>query len=422
MTLTVDEAAAGFRYDPYSIAVMTDPMPYYRELRENHPFYYLPQYDTYVLTRFEDVTEFLGTAGNVFISSDGTLPQRDVLRRVHTGTAEVVSTTPLESPTQQGSPIYENLRHAVLKPYRPGSIARMAERIHQIVRERLDVLLPRGHFDLTQHYGGITAASVTCDLFRLPLSEAKYVLDTVNAGSLTDPTTGSTKSAAERKLGRGPLHELVRGAVRRRRAEGPDGSWELGDHLFDLEIDGHLLDDDEIARVLGSPLVGGTETVPKVVAHGLWELSKRPDQWAAVAADPEHNAKVAFREMVRLCAPAQWFLRTVHKPTRLGPLDLEVGQRVMYIMPAAARDPREYGPDAEEFRWDRPNERLLNFGHGQHFCLGYHLAMLEGAILVEEFVKRVRSFVVEEDEAVRRPSFFQWGWNELPVTILETIH
>ena len=41
-----------FRYDPYDPEVMRDPLPFYRRLREEHPYYYIPEYDTYVVTRF----------------------------------------------------------------------------------------------------------------------------------------------------------------------------------------------------------------------------------------------------------------------------------------------------------------------------------------------------------------------------------
>ena len=78
--------------------------------------------------------------------------------------------------------------------------------------------------------------------------------------------------------------------------------------------DGSPLDDVEVATQMLCIFIGGTETVPKIVAHGLWELGQRPDQMAAVRADPEHNVPIAREEMIRFCAPAQWFARTARKP------------------------------------------------------------------------------------------------------------
>ena len=67
------------------------------------------------------------------------------------------------------------------------------------------------------------------------------------------------------------------------------------------------------------------------------------------------------------------------------------GQRIITLLASANRDEREY-PDPDEFLWNRPIERLLAFGRGQHFCLGVHLARLEITIMVTEWLKRVPDF------------------------------
>jgi cytochrome P450 len=83
---------------------------------------------------------------------------------------------------------------------------------------------------------------------------------------------------------------------------------------------------------------------------------------------------------------------------------------------AANRDEREY-PNPDEFVWDRPIERLLAFGRGQHFCLGAHLARLEIAVMVSEWLKRVPDFRIVREAASRPPSSFQWGFNNIPVEV-----
>ena len=61
--------------------------------------------------------------------------------------------------------------------------------------------------------------------------------------------------------------------------------------------------------------------------------------------------------------------------------------------------------------------RLLAFGRGQHFCLGVHLARLEIAIMVTEWLKRVPDWRIVSEAASRPPSSFQWGWNSIPVEV-----
>jgi cytochrome P450 len=180
--------------------------------------------------------------------------------------------------------------------------------------------------------------------------------------------------------------------------------------------DGSALSDVEAATQMLCIFIGGTETVPKIVAHGLWELSRRPDQLAAVRADPATNVPVAREEMIRYCAPAQWFARTARKPFTIHSQTIEPGQRIITLLASANRDEREY-PEPDEFIWNRPIRRSLAFGRGQHFCIGSHLARLEIDVMLQEWLRRVPDFEIQSDAATRLPSSFQWGWNNIPVEV-----
>jgi len=135
-----------------------------------------------------------------------------------------------------------------------------------------------------------------------------------------------------------------------------------------------------------------------------------------VRADLDANVPVAREEMIRFCAPAQWFARTVRKPYTIHDTTIRPGQRIITLLASANRDEREY-PDPERFVWNRPIERLLAFGRGQHFCLGVHLARLEIATMVTEWLKRVPDWHIDTAAASRPPSSFQWGWSSVPVEV-----
>jgi cytochrome P450 len=120
--------------------------------------------------------------------------------------------------------------------------------------------------------------------------------------------------------------------------------------------------------------------------------------------------------MLRFCGPAQWFGRTCRKETTIAGQRIQPGQRVVYLTQSANRDPREF-TDPDQFRWDRPIPRTLAFGLGQHFCIGLHVARLEGRVMLEEFLGRVDDYDIDLASAVRRPSSFQWGYNVMPVVV-----
>ena len=275
------------------------------------------------------------------------------------------------------------------------------------------MLLPRGSFDLTQEYGGIVAASMVCGLLGLPDDLASQVLAAVNAGSLAEPGVGVDTAEA-----RPNYLEFLTPVVERRRAEksGVPGL-PIVDGLLGYRLpDGSALTDTEAATQMLCIFIGGTETVPKIVAHGLWELSKRPDQLAAVRANPATNVPLAREEMIRYCAPAQWFARTVRKPYTIHDKTIQPGQRIITLLASANRDEREY-EKPDEFVWDRPIRRSLAFGRGQHFCIGYHLARLEIDVLLAEWLRRVPDYAIQGEIATRLPSSFQWGWNKIPVEV-----
>ncbi|WP_051574283.1 cytochrome P450 [Mycobacterium sp. URHB0044] len=391
---------------------MADPLSYYRVLREHHPLYYIPKWDTYALSRFSDIWQVLETNDGTFVASEGTLPAATVLAHHNGGPVSDPPLHPMPFHANFDSPIYDDVRRSHSAPLRPKSVGRLGDRIRELANERLDVLLPRGGFDLTQDYGGIVAASVVCELVGLPVELAADVLATVNAGSLATPGDGVNTANARP----GFLEYLVP-VVQRRRAEAADGGLPIVDGLIRYrKPDGTELSDVEVATQMLGVFIGGTETVPKIVAHGLWELHRRPDQLAVVRADLEANVPIVREEMIRYCAPAQWFARTLRKPFTIHDTTIKPGQRIITLLASAARDDREYA-NPDEFIWNRPIERLLAFGRGQHFCLGVHLARLEITTLVTEWLKRVPDFRVDEARAARPPSSFQWGWNNVPVEV-----
>lgn len=400
-----------FSYDPFDPAVMADPLSYYRVLRDQHPVYYIDKWDTYALSRFSDIWDVLEINDGTFVASEGTLPAATVLAHHNDGPVPDPPLHPMPFHANFDAPLYDDVRRCTSAPFRPKSVSNLADRIRELANQRLDELMPRRTFDLTQEYGGIVAASVVCDLVGLPVDLAPDVLATVNAGSLAQP--GSGVEVANARPG---YLEYLTPIVERRRADA-SSSTTIVDKLIAFRLpDGSSLSDVEVATQMLGVFIGGTETVPKIVAHGLWELVQRPDQLGAVRTDLDANVPVARDEIIRYCAPAQWFARTVRKPFTIHDTTINPGQRIITLIASANRDEREY-PQPDEFIWDRRIERSLTFGRGQHFCLGFHLARLEIAILVAEWLKRVPEYRVISEAASRPPSSFQWGWNNIPVEV-----
>ena len=309
-----------------------------------------------------------------FVASEGTLPSAAVLAQRKTGPSRTRH-YPLPFHANFDTPLYDDVRRCTAGQFRPKSAAALQDRIRELANQRLDELLPRGSFDLTQEYGGIVAASIVRELVGLPTDLAADVLAGGQRGKSAEPGSGVEVANARP----GYLDYLIP-VVARVRAGEHHGPLPIVENLLAYRLpDGSSLTDTEVAVQMLGVFIGGTETVPKIVAHGLWELNRHPDQLAAVREDLTANIPVAREEIIRYCAPAQWFARTVRRPFTIHDTTIQPGQRIISLLASANRDEREY-PDPEAFIWDRRIERSLAFGRGQHFCLGYHLARLEIAV------------------------------------------
>ena len=175
---------------------MANPLPYYRILRDEHPVYYMPQWDTFALSRFDDIWRVLEVNDGTFVASEGTLPAASVLAQHNDG--------PVADP-----PLHPLPFHAIFDAASTArSVARTRSRcgrrrsagsrtrIRDLANERLDELLPRGSFDLTQDYGGIVAASIVCELLGLPTDLAPTCWPPSTPAASPSPATASTPPQA----------------------------------------------------------------------------------------------------------------------------------------------------------------------------------------------------------------------------------
>ena len=124
---------------------------------------------------------------------------------------------------------------------------------------------------------------------------------------------------------------------------------------------------------------------------------------------------VAIEEFVRWASPIVSEARTVTADTTLGGQQLREGDRVVIWVPSCNRDEDVFD---EPFRYDvrRQPNRHLGFAHGEHFCLGAHLARLTLKVELEELLARFSSFELA-GEPVRVRSNFVGGLKHLPVRL-----
>ena len=390
-------------YDPFSDRVFDDPLPIYKQLRDEAPIYYLEEFDCWFLSRFEDVWQALESQADFFTSVGGTtsidlmLGQSSSLMR----DGKSLSTMDLPQDLQ--------LRTSIMRSFFPGEARRMEGQAREWVRGFLDEIYERGECDAIHDIAMRLSVRIACTIIGIPLEDAELLSGRVNLFfHREEGTHGQTE------VGQNATNQLYDYLVKwLDEQEGKGGRSDLMDALQGAEIDGHKLSRADKLATLQLLVVGGTETLPKVFAGAVYRLWQSPDQRAEVAAKPE-LAKGAFLEALRYDMPTNMLGRTVVKPFTLHGETLDVGQKVMFLWHCANHDEREF-PDPDRYDIHRRAERILSFGHATHRCLGANVAQMEGRVLVQELLARIPDYEVIEDRQVRLRSEFFQGWGALPI-------
>ncbi|HEX4017569.1 MAG TPA: cytochrome P450 [Frankiaceae bacterium] len=388
-------------YDPYSEEAMLEPQALYARLRAEDPVHYLPDYDAWALACFDDVWQ-AGADAESYSVLRGQTPNQVLL-----GEPSANLTFPELDP-----PEHPRRRRVLTPAYTREAAQRELPVMRAIAHEVLAPLVASGTFDAFDAYASTVSARYAGLRAGIPAADVDTVRRLLHAAIAREPGQQGTSEANAAAMGEvfGYLHQLVAGC-----RNDPARASGLLRELLGALVDGVPLDDAQIAAELHTLLVTGSETVELATAAALVELDRHPDQKSAAIADPASAGRV-FAEAVRFDHPTDMLCRVVRRETEVRGRRLREGQGVLLLWGSANRDEREF-ERASCFDIDRRPARALLFGHGQHKCIGEHVAMQMGAALLGEFLSAVKGFSIDRDHLHRRRGEFLKGFDAVPVAV-----
>jgi cytochrome P450 len=407
-------SGAMVEYDPFSVEAMTDPHPIYRRLRDESPVHHLPQYDAWALSRFVECWQVLQDREH-FSIVEGPVFHRDRLLHHLDGPPDTTLIRPTPSFSMLDPPVHTALRQAMFGAFTPRATRLRHAEIDDVVADQIALLGDRRNFDMVADLAGPVAATTTLAFLGLPTEDGPALGALVNTFARREPgRPGLTDAGVEAHR---TLHMMLTSYVGdRARWDAQRESGGRPDVVAMLRrYDGGSLSDDEIATQLVTLLVGGVETLPKIVAGGLLRLWREARQRARLIDDPTLVPR-AFEEIMRLEGVLQFVGRTLVRDVVVGGQPMRAGQRVLVLLQAANRDEREFA-DPDAFVVDRQIPRQLAFGHGVHFCIGAHPARAVGIALLAGVLRRWPGYQVDLAAGERPPSEFQIGWTRLPLLV-----
>jgi hypothetical protein len=175
------------------------------------------------------------------------------------------------------------------------------------------------------------------------------------------------------------------------------------------------LGDDQVVGFLFLLIIAGNETTTKLLANCLLALQQFPSERRKIVADAA-RVPDAVEEILRYEGSTQLMARTLTRAVDLHGRQMPAGAKVLLLLGSANRDERV---------WDRPDtfdiDRVstvqhVGFGHGIHACLGAALARLEMRVSLEEILRLMPDYVIDEAGCTRVHSGNVRGWATMPIS------
>jgi len=156
--------------------------------------------------------------------------------------------------------------------------------------------------------------------------------------------------------------------------------------LVATETEDGVLDDEELLSFCRLLLIAGNETTTGLITASARIFHENPNTLAELKRKPELAASFV-EEALRFYSPFSATVRRTTKDVEISGQKIPAGELVVPLIASANRDEQVF-TDPDSFRLDRDTNPHLALGYGIHFCLGAHLARLEGKIVAEEMARR----------------------------------
>ena len=395
------DTAADVYYDPYDHEIDNDPYPTWKRLRDEAPLYYNERYDFYALTRFDDVEKGL-VDWKTFISGKGS-----VLEMIKQNIEMPPGSILFEDP-----PAHDHHRGLLSRVFTPRRMAEIEPKVREFCARSLDPLVGSGGFDFIRDLGAQMPMRTIGMLLGIPEKDQESIRDRLDEGLRLEEGV-MPELTADYSPGGGveEFQEYIAW-----RAEHP--SDDLMTDLLNAEFEDvtgtvRKLTQQELLNYIGLLAGAGNETTTRLIGWTGKVLADNPDQRELIVKDPALVPN-AIEELLRYEAPSPVQARYVTRDVEYYGQTVPEGSHILLVNGSANRDERRF-PDADRFDIHRKINHHLTFGYGIHFCLGSHLARLEGRVALEEVLKRFPRWEVDWDHAVQAHTSTVRGWEKLPV-------
>jgi cytochrome P450 len=373
-------SALADEFQPFDVA---DPFAFYQRARSEATVFYSPELDYWVVPRYQDVLAVLRDPAT-FSSENAQKPFHPpppAVERILAGGLSAKSGLLGRNP-----PDHTRLRSFVNRAFTPRRVAVLEPQIREIAVRMIEGMAPRGRGDWVAGLAYDLPALVIFLLLGIPDRDVADVKTwarsrvQINFGDLpeSDQMAHANNVVAYWRYCEALVDEHF----------AQPGDDLPSDLVREYQRGDRSITKDEMAGLVFSQLTAGHETTTGLLATGLLQLLRNPEQWEALCRDPGLITN-AVEELLRFCTPVLAAKRKVTQATAIGEAELPAGANVLLLLGSANHDQAVF-PAGDDLDICRPDVgRHQAFGHGIHFCLGASLARLEAQVVLRELTARL---------------------------------
>ncbi|MFF3934917.1 cytochrome P450 [Streptomyces phaeofaciens] len=367
----------------------------YEHLRELGAVVRLREPDVYVVTRYDEVRAALADH-STFISGEG-VGFNPAVNQIMRGVTLV-----------SDPPEHDLLRSVVGAGLRPGALRGRREEIAQKAQALVADAVAKGEIDGVTELAQAMPMQVIPDFLGLPDRNREHLYAWGQVGNdLLGPVTERTPHNMEMTQRLFQFaHEL---AANRELAPGSPGAAMLE------AADQGVIPEEKCPLLLVDFIGPSLETTAAAIGHLLVVFAERPDQWAALRAEPGLVLST-INELLRFESPIRGLTRVAARDTTLGGAAIPEGARVWALFASANRDERKW-ERADAFDFRRNPVDHLGFGHGAHNCVGQGVARIELHALIHALLESVERIEFTGDPVIAENTLLN-TYAEIPVRLV----
>ena len=339
--------------------------------------------ELWCVSRYDDIVE-LASKPEIFTSSEGNVPK--------------MPADP--SFINMDGKAHHDRRKLISAYFKPSAIRKMEAHIQDAVDRLIDNVIEKGECNFVDDIAAPLPCGIIAEMTGIPEEyheDVRHWMDVFMLGG--NGPDHVTMEVNEAFINFGGLHMQL---VDERRANPKD---DLLSIWVNAEIDGEKLDEDSLLFEHTMMMIGGSETARNAISGGVNMLAQLTDQRQMLIDRPELLINAA-EECTRWVTPFIRMSRTATQDVEFCGAQVQAGQELIMLYPAANRDPRRFDdPYSFDVQRDFKKARSLAFGFGHHYCLGAHLALAEAKCVLQAMTERMPDWKITQPPQWAHSSF-----------------